>query len=130
MDPKDKGLLFIDVCAKYPYGLVVKMDDKTLCVDDILFRGNENYFTLKSEDKTYVGVSIDRFKPYLRSVVNMTDTERAEYMATFDNYKTTIGINIPYPTYTTYDWLNKHHFDFRGLIKKGLALEAPDNIYV
>jgi hypothetical protein len=27
------------------------------------------------------------------------------------------------------DWLNKHHFDYRGLIKKGLALEAPKDMY-
>jgi hypothetical protein len=27
------------------------------------------------------------------------------------------------------DWLNKHHFDYRGLITKGLALEAPDGMY-
>lgn len=27
------------------------------------------------------------------------------------------------------DWLNEHHFDYRGLIKKGLALEAPENMY-
>ena len=28
-----------------------------------------------------------------------------------------------------YDWLNAHHFDYRGLIEKGLALEAPDGMY-
>jgi hypothetical protein len=33
------------------------------------------------------------------------------------------------PDYTTLDWLNKHLFDCRGLIEKGLALEAPDNMY-
>jgi hypothetical protein len=27
------------------------------------------------------------------------------------------------------DWLLAHHFDFRGLIEKGLALEAPDGMY-
>ncbi len=27
------------------------------------------------------------------------------------------------------DWLNTHHFDFRGLIEKGLALEAPNDMY-
>ena len=27
------------------------------------------------------------------------------------------------------DWLNAHHFDFRGLIEKGLALEAPEGMY-
>ena len=27
------------------------------------------------------------------------------------------------------DWLNKHNFDYRGLIEKGLALEAPEGMY-
>jgi len=27
------------------------------------------------------------------------------------------------------DWKIEHHFDFRGLIEKGLALEAPDGMY-
>ena len=27
------------------------------------------------------------------------------------------------------DWLLEHHFDYRGLIEKGLALEAPEDMY-
>ena len=27
------------------------------------------------------------------------------------------------------DWLNSHHFDYRGLIKKGLALEVSEGMY-
>ena len=27
------------------------------------------------------------------------------------------------------DWYNAHHFDYRGLIEKGLALEAPEGMY-
>ena len=27
------------------------------------------------------------------------------------------------------DWLNKHHFDYRGLIEKKLAIKAPKNMY-
>ena len=27
------------------------------------------------------------------------------------------------------DWLNKHHFDYRGLIEKELALKAPEGMY-
>lgn len=26
-------------------------------------------------------------------------------------------------------WLNEHHFDYRGLIAKGLAIEAPKDMY-
>ena len=28
-----------------------------------------------------------------------------------------------------FSWLNAHHFDYRGLIEKGLALEAPEGMY-
>ena len=31
--------------------------------------------------------------------------------------------------YEAIDWLNAHHFDYRGLIEKGLALEAPEDMY-
>ena len=31
--------------------------------------------------------------------------------------------------YRPLDWLNAHHFDFRNLIEKGLALEAPEDMY-
>jgi len=27
------------------------------------------------------------------------------------------------------DWYNAHHFDYRGLIEKGLAIEAPEGMY-
>ena len=27
------------------------------------------------------------------------------------------------------DWLNVHYFDYRGLIEKGLAIEAPEGMY-
>ena len=30
---------------------------------------------------------------------------------------------------THIDWLNKNMFDYRGLIKRGLALEAPKGMY-
>ena len=33
------------------------------------------------------------------------------------------------PNGIDYDWLNAHHFDYRGLIEKGLAIEAPEGMY-
>ena len=32
-------------------------------------------------------------------------------------------------TIDTFDWLNAHHFDYRNLIEKGLAIEAPEGMY-
>ena len=36
----------------------------------------------------------------------------------------------PICNYDAIDWLNAHHFDYRGLIEKNLALEAPANMYI
>ena len=64
-------------------------------------------------------------KPYLRSLTKMTDAEEDEYDQIFPYdwcpSPMTMGKII--------EWYYKHHFDFTGLIEKGLALEAPDGMY-
>ena len=62
----------------------------------------------------------------------MTDKER-------DEFRTVGGVmshNIHNDTWAicafapeAYDWLNANHFDYRGLIEKGLALEAKEGMY-
>ena len=72
---------------------------------------------------------------------SMTEEERKEYENLFeyeereynqgccfyDEYK--IDIDDEYRLTTVIDWLLEHHFDFRCLIEKGLALEAPEDMY-
>ena len=65
------------------------------------------------------------FKPYLFHLSSMTEEQKKEYQ-----YITERWINDPaYSISNSIDWLNKHHFDYRGLIEKGLALEAPEEMY-
>ena len=61
-------------------------------------------------------------KPYLRPMASMTEEEKINYRAFF-NYD-----GVEYPD-EYIDWLNKNMFDYRGLIEKGLALEAPEGMY-
>ena len=54
----------------------------------------------------------------------MTEEEKKEYnkvMFQSERYEDNYAADV--------DWLNKHHFDYRGLIEKGLALEAPEDMY-
>ena len=82
-----------------------------------------HYDILDIED---FGEGVWELKPYLRPMLSMTEEEKEEYNKTenlslFDLHH--------YPTIKSFDWLNAHHFDYRGLIEKGLALEAPEGMY-
>lgn len=130
MEAQDKALLLVEICARYPYGLMVRYDDKIVCVEEIHFSDSGQYFfTLKAEVKKYVGVNIERIKPYLKSMSRMTDEEKEEYMNTFCELKDELGTVIRYPSYASTDWLTAHHYDYKGLIKTGLSLEALEGMY-
>ena len=129
MDQNDKALLFIDLCGRYPYGIIVSFDGKKVCVDDIKFIRDDYYLTLKDTEKTYIGVNVERVRPYLRSMKSMTVAEKEEYKKTFDTYENGTGTKLVCQSYQTFDWLNAHHFDYRGLIEQGLALEASPKMY-
>ena len=65
------------------------------------------------------------FKPYLFHLSSMAEEQKKEYQ-----YITERWMNDPvYSISDSIDWLNKNHFDYRGLIEKGLALEAPEEMY-
>ena len=83
------------------------------------------------------GVPVEFIKPYLRPMSSMTEEEREDFKST--EYEETITqypcsaapteIKVLSYTAKTFDWLNRKHFDYRGLIHMGLALEAPENMY-
>ena len=71
-------------------------------------------------------VYIDNVRPYLFPLSSITEEQKKEYQ-----YITERWMNDPvYSISDSIDWLNKNHFDYRGLIEKGLAIDATGlNIY-
>ena len=80
--------------------------------------------------------------PYLRPMSSMTDEERSEWADLFnleldklneisdeDKAEELAPYYFGKCHQVSIDWLNAHHFDYRGLIPKGLALEAPEGMY-
>jgi hypothetical protein len=60
----------------------------------------------------------------------MTEEQEIEYDATFATIVYEDDRKDSAMTYKTFDWLNKNHFDYRGLIPMGLAIDATNlNIY-
>jgi hypothetical protein len=152
MTQEDKELLLKDLSARLFYGVKVSlhhedMGDLTGTLDAIY--PTEDRVIVDNLNKAiapvnvrYGGFNIEKnnVKPYLRPMSSMTEEEFFEYnyiryseVKCKDKWKRidvgkfhNIGI-IPIDGYL--DWLNAHHFDYRGLIDKGLAIEAPEGMY-
>lgn len=74
------------------------------------------------------GVVIKHIKPFLRSKGSMTEEEREWYRG-LQSDAWVGGSWTVFDNYRSIDYLNSIHVDFRGLIEKGLALEAPKYMY-
>jgi hypothetical protein len=115
---QEKELILKDLSARLPYHVRCKIWLKEGPTEEGPFDLQHNYGDVL-RDAFYYNKIVD-IKPYLRPMSSMTEEERQEYEATCSDW---------YETLETYDWLNAHHFDYRGLIEKGLALEAPKDMY-
>lgn len=120
MTQEEKQLLLQDLCARLPYNTHIFTNSKhhirlLTITNDIDY--DEQFWINGLYD-------VDEVKPYLRSMSSMTEEERKKYHSYCDYY-----YGNYFDTVESIDWLNVHHFDYRGLIKKGLALEAPEGMY-
>ena len=125
MTKENKELLFKDLCARLPYNVICqvefrengKYNSKVMLLSGIFT--DEAYFTTKGGS-----IYSNEYKPYLFPLSSMTEEEKLMYEGLM------IGTdNISYML-DVIDWLNAHHFDYRGLIEKGLAIDATNlNIY-
>ena len=121
MTKEEKQLLLKDICARLPYGVKCSctwshevpngttgciQELSTFLIDEIEIMDNPEY-----------DCQICDVKPYLRPMSSMTEEEK----------------NFIYNGHIEFwvieDYCNKYHLDYRGLIEKGLALEAPEGMY-
>ena len=139
MEQNLKELLLKDLCARLPYGVkctwfigcidtlnrvdyigelidickVIKTDGYTYW--DCYFHNSED-----EDDYGYSEIPIEIVKPFLRPMSSMTEEEKDFWEITHKHHC---------KDWEYIDWLNSRHFDYRGLIEKGLALEAPEGMY-
>lgn len=131
MTQDEKELLLKDLCARLPYGVKVgnKATGLVCTIKSIEFGdGGDLHTVIEFEEDgqlhtTNICVFYGGLKPYLRPMSSMTEGECVERINLFGKY-------CPFDNSPEYfDWLNKHHLDYRGLIEKQLALEAPKGMY-
>jgi len=140
MTQEDKQLLLKDLCARLPYGVKVtypKLSNTMPKEWDVNGIPNKYGFVdIGVPDKhRFAAVPIEDIKPYLRPMSSMTDKEKEELEYVIELSLQALegeeGHNIvsAAPAAFEIDFYNKHHIDYRGLIEKGLALEAPEGMY-
>lgn len=146
MAGEELPLLLRDLCARLPYGVKCNvwygpkspaLYEKDKYTDDILEtvnpkKGNCTFHNAIGYDFGFFPV--EHVKPYLRPLSSMTEEEKIELctisyapdeMKTIDKKLYVIQTNAE----NAADFYNKHHFDYRELIPKGLALEAKKEMY-
>lgn len=113
MTQEEKQLLLTDLCGRLPYEPWVWFQENWNTNPN--FKGNVSL--LRTYHLDYIIEDKDiTLMPYLRPMSSMTEEER-KYLQ-----------KLPFP-YDFVDWLTAHHFDYRNLIEKGLALEATTGMY-
>lgn len=135
---EDKELLLKDLSARLPYKVVAQ----------VTYKDSEGW---KTEDRKVLGVytdgqvyvdcvytNIENTKPYLRPMSSMTEEEKRHIskMMCLRTYDNGVVYDMTYPVYTPYyvmedclSYLRSIHVDYSGLIEKGLAIEAQEEMY-
>ena len=142
MTLEDKELLLKDLCARLPYGVKIELTwwvmDEGTCMSTTL--EPDHIEQIRNDE-----LGDAEIKSYLRPMSSMTDEQCYDFYCRF------VENEIDYNDFKKYyfdsclwnkvlttindcgdiiDWLNKYHFDYRGLIEKGLAIDATElNIY-
>lgn len=144
---KEKELLLDVLCDGLPYGLQIEITD----VNEFTFNGelrvlSRNWCRLnildpikkaKVKNQT-IPLNYIYIKPYLRPMSSMSESERfeVEQIIGYDvevrnDFLSLFSPSIKRLSYAelleVFKWLNKHHFDYRGLIDKGLAIEVTED---
>ena len=146
MTQEDKSLLLKDLCARLPYDTVCQVEFKSdgrYESKNMILSGifkDEAYFTIENGS-----VYSNDYKPYLFPLSSMTEEQKKEISKRYNLHTHWICVEITNHSEGYWDddsscnlqdylwlidWFNKNHFDYRGLIEKGLAIDATGlNIY-
>ena len=149
MTQEDKELLLKDLCARLPYGLKCQIQEGnytysgTLCRLEVDSKNGHLLDFVESINGLGCQVYLSEIKPYLYPLSSITE-EQLKDLGTYyakdskniidDAIKSLESsltmYRVAHVCFNTLEWYNKNHFDYRGLIEKGLAIDATGlNIY-
>ena len=125
MTQEEKQLLLKDLCGRVTY------DTKVRVIGDWFYEEREPYDSILTfmimktfEENDNLSLVV---KPYLRPLSSMTMSEELEFTGLC--LKHAGKPEIENMVIELSEFYHKKHLDYRGLIEKGLALEAPEDMY-
>ena len=142
MTQEQKDILLKDLCSRLPYEVKIAMPglwDNEITIESLteIFKSDDDLFRVNGN-----GHCIEYIKPYLFPLSSMTEDQYyemqnisgedcLEHMEVEKEWKNNSPFNhLPLYQYKVIEFFHKHHFDYRGLIPMGLAIDATNkNIY-
>ena len=136
MTQEEKELLLEDLCARLPYGVKAQVkypintNGECIITTKEITSVNCKLDIVQAENiDIIVGYYIFEVKPYLFPLSSMTEEQDKEY-ALLQTSAGKEGFLYAWNCANMMKWLNENHFDYNGLIEKGLAIDATNkNIY-
>ena len=123
MTQEEKQLLIKDLCARIPNHVKVELHGE-ICTCLGYF---DDFVMLTSNTPLGQQTNIDNIKPYLRPMSSMTNEELKEILSIdYAQIYTGNCWSWNFANHKQIDWLNEHHFDYRGLIERGLAIAVTE----
>ena len=148
MTQEDKELLLKDLCARLPYGVIALTEKGKghVCDVNLTIFGAEIGVNVNPTARDTFNINDVKLYLFPLSSMNEEQLHELKYITDFRYNHNTLELvkwtethktlefwleEVPqYEVVEVFDWLNKNHFDYRGLIEKGLAIDATGlNIY-
>lgn len=131
MKQEDKELLLKDLCARLPYGvkcIVTKSRTEEGQKGDVGKIVNICLEGVECIDTSHFFSEFGNFKPYLFPISSMTEEQWEELIKLINTGQN--DNNEFMRSLCRIEFYHKNHIDYRGLIPKGLAIDATGlNIY-
>ena len=134
MTQDDKNLLIKDLCARLPYGVkcaYFNTKDEIKVGELLTVWCKEKRVFIDKLSIDYDGGDCIGVIPYLFPMSSMTEEQKREYNSLRDfvptyhyEYGDIVEDTELYDNRDSIDYLIANHFDYRGLIEKGLAIDA------
>ena len=128
MTKEDRERLLKDLGGRLPYGVKI-LDIPANVVGKLFLISTTDTVQYETADDTGIQ-TLYNIKPYLLPLSSMTEEEQRTLDSMCNGVEMASRLSGLKMFDKAFNWLDENHFDYRGLIEDGLAIDATGlNIY-